>query len=59
MYGTMRTAYIVFAGKPEGTRPLGRPRSRWEDIKMEFKETGWVRWATFIWFRIGTSGELL
>jgi hypothetical protein len=39
-YGTMRTAYIIFAGKPEGTRPLGRHRSRWEDIKMQFKETG-------------------
>ena len=30
-------------GKPEGKRPLGRPRSRWEDnIKMEFQEVGYV-----------------
>jgi len=28
-------------GKPEGKRPLGRPRLRWEDnIKMDFKEEG-------------------
>ena len=28
-------------GKPDGRRPLGRPRRRWEDIKMDFKEVGW------------------
>jgi uncharacterized protein YebE (UPF0316 family) len=29
-------------GKPEGRRPLGRPRHRWEDnIKMELREVGW------------------
>ena len=29
-------------GKPEGKRPLGRPRPRWEDnIKMDFQEAGW------------------
>jgi hypothetical protein len=29
-------------GKPEGKRPLGRPRHRWEDNnKMELRETGW------------------
>jgi hypothetical protein len=27
-------------GKPEGKRPLGRPRHRWEDIKMDFQEVG-------------------
>jgi hypothetical protein len=32
---------IVWYGKPEGKRPLGRPRSRWEDnIKMDLKEVG-------------------
>jgi hypothetical protein len=31
-----------FGGKPEGKRPLGRPKPRWEDnIKMEFREVGW------------------
>jgi hypothetical protein len=29
-------------GKPEGKRPLGRPRFRWVDnIKMDFRERGW------------------
>jgi len=31
----------VLVGKPEGTRPLGRPRRRWEDnIKMDLQEVG-------------------
>jgi hypothetical protein len=29
--GEMRNAYNIFVGKPEGKRPLGRPRHRWED----------------------------
>jgi hypothetical protein len=34
---------MVLVGKPEGKRPLGRPRRRWEDnIKMDFQEVGWV-----------------
>jgi hypothetical protein len=29
-------------GKPEGRRPLGRPRSRWEDnIKIDIRDVGW------------------
>jgi len=33
-----------FVGKPEGKRPLGRPRRRWEDnIKMNFQEVNWRR----------------
>jgi hypothetical protein len=29
-------------GKPEGKRPLGRPRRRWEDnIKVDFQKVGW------------------
>ena len=36
-----RGAYRVLVGKPEGKRPLGRPRHRWEDnIKMDFQEVG-------------------
>jgi hypothetical protein len=32
----------VLVGKPEGKRPLGRPRRRWEDnIKMDLQEVGW------------------
>ena len=36
-----RGVYRVLVGKPEGKRPLGRPRRRWEDnIKMDLKEVG-------------------
>jgi hypothetical protein len=36
-------AYRVLAGKPEGKKPLGRPRRRWKDtIKMDLQERGWV-----------------
>jgi hypothetical protein len=35
-------AYRAMVGKPEGTRPLGSPRHRWEDnIKIELKIVGW------------------
>jgi hypothetical protein len=34
--------YRALVGKPEGRRPLGRPRRRWEDnIKMDLREVGW------------------
>jgi hypothetical protein len=37
-----RNAYRVFVGKPDGRRPLGRPRRRWEDnIKMNLRAIGW------------------
>jgi hypothetical protein len=45
--GEGRNLYRVLVGKPEGKRPLGRPRRRWEDgIKMDLQETGWggVEW---------------
>jgi hypothetical protein len=39
--GERRGVYRVLVGKPEGKRPLGRPRSRWEDnIKMDLQEAG-------------------
>jgi hypothetical protein len=35
-------AYRILVGKPEGKRPLGRPRRRWVDnIKINFREIGW------------------
>jgi hypothetical protein len=34
-------AYRILVGKPEGKRPLGRPRRRWVDIKMDLREIGW------------------
>jgi hypothetical protein len=39
--GEKRNAYRILVGKPEGKRPLGRPRRRWVDnIKMDLKEIG-------------------
>ena len=40
--GEERGVYRVLVGKPEGTRPLGRPRHRWVDnIRMDLQELGW------------------
>jgi len=37
--GERRGVYRVWVGKPEGERPFGRPRHRWEDyIRMDLKE---------------------
>jgi hypothetical protein len=39
--GAGRGVYRVLVGKPEGRRPLGRPRRRWEvNIKMDLQEVG-------------------
>jgi hypothetical protein len=59
--GEDRGVHRVLVGKPEGKRPLGRPRHRWEDnIKIDFQEVGRVRgdwmelaqdrdrWQTFV-----------
>jgi hypothetical protein len=55
--GERRRALV---GKPEGRRPLGRPRRRWEDnIKMDLREVGWEAWTGSIWPRIGPGGGLL
>jgi hypothetical protein len=42
MNGDKRNAYRISLGKPEGKRPLGRPRYRWVDkIKMDLRDIGW------------------
>jgi len=55
--GESRGVYRVLVGKPEGKRPLGRPRHRWEDIiKMDLQEgQDWIdpaqdmdRWQAFV-----------
>jgi hypothetical protein len=52
--GVRRGAYRVLVGKPEGRRPLGMPRQRWEDnIKMHPQEVGWGAWTGMIWLKIG------
>jgi hypothetical protein len=58
--GEGRNVYRVLVGKPEGKRPLERPRRRWEDvIKMNLREIGWGVRSGFTWLRIGTVGGLL
>jgi hypothetical protein len=55
--GKKRNAYRILAGKPEGKRPLGRPRRRWEDnIRMDLREIGkgGMDWIDLL--RIGTTG---
>jgi hypothetical protein len=40
--GQKRNTYRLLVGKPEGKRPLGRPRRRWVDnIRMDLVEVGW------------------
>ena len=58
--GERRGAYRVVVGKPEGKRPLERPKRKWEDnIKMDFQEVGCGTWTGLIWLRIGTGGGYL
>jgi hypothetical protein len=50
-HGEGRGVYIVLVWRPEGKRPLGRPRCRWEDnIKMNLRDIGiyganWIQLA--------------
>jgi hypothetical protein len=58
--GAGRNVYRVLVGKPEGKRPLERPRRRWEDgIKMDIRDIGWGVWSGFTWLGTGVSGGLL
>jgi hypothetical protein len=42
-FGREERSMQIFVGKPEGKRPLGRPRRRWEDnIKMDLQKVGCV-----------------
>ena len=55
--GQGRGVYRVLVGKPEGKRPLGRPRRRWEgNIKMDLQEVGGGLRTGWSWLRIGTGG---
>ena len=58
--GEIRGVYRVLVGKPEGKRPLGKPRRRWEDnIKMHLQDVGCGIWNRSSWLRIGTGGRHL
>jgi hypothetical protein len=40
--GKERNAYRILVGKPEGKRPLGRPKRRWvNNIKLDLRQVGW------------------
>jgi hypothetical protein len=55
-----RGVHRVLVGKPEGKRPLGRPRCRWEDnIKMDLQEVGGVVGTGWSWLRIKPNGPHL
>jgi hypothetical protein len=49
--GEVRGAYNILVGRPEGRRPLGKPKRGWEDnIRMDLREIGfgdvdWINWA--------------
>jgi hypothetical protein len=55
--GEGRCVHRVLVGKPEGKRPMGRPKRRWEDnIKMDLQEVGGFVWTGWSGLRIWTGG---
>jgi hypothetical protein len=58
--GGLRGAYRVLDGRPDGKRPLRKPRRRCENnIKWNFKTKEEESWAGLIWLRIATDGGRL
>jgi hypothetical protein len=54
--GEGRSMFRVLVGKPDGKRPLGRPRRRWEDnIKADLQKVGRgvMDWIKLIWIETG------
>ena len=59
-YDERRGVYRVLVGKPEGRRPLWRPRLGWEDnIKMDFQEVEFRVGTGSSWLRMGVGGGQL
>jgi hypothetical protein len=53
--GEKRNAYRILVGKPDGKRPLGRPRRRWVDnIKMDLS---WKEWTGMDWIDLAQDGD--
>jgi hypothetical protein len=58
--GEKKNAYRLLVGKPDGKRPLGRPRRRWVDkLGWILERRDGVTRIGFVWLKIGTGGELL
>jgi len=58
--GERRCVCGVLVAKPEGKRPLGRPRHSWEDnFKIDLQEVGVGVWTGSSWLSIGTGGRHL
>jgi hypothetical protein len=52
-----RNACRILVGNPEGKRPLGRPRRRWEDnIRIDLREIGWGSIGWIDMAKVKTSG---
>jgi hypothetical protein len=47
--------YRVLVGKPDGKRPMGRPRRRLDNIKLDLQDVG-GEWTGLSWLRIETDG---
>jgi hypothetical protein len=55
--GEKRGVYKVLVGKPEGKKPLGRPRHRWEaNSNMDLQEWDVAVWTGSSWLRVGIGG---
>jgi hypothetical protein len=52
--GKRRGVYRVLVGKPDGKRPLGRPRRRWDDNKMDLQE---VRLGVMDWIELAQDRD--
>jgi hypothetical protein len=54
-HGKVRDAYNILVGRPEGRKPLGRPRLRWEDnIKMDLGEIGF---GDVVWIHLAQDRD--
>jgi hypothetical protein len=53
--GEKRNVYRILVGKPEGKRPLGRPRRRWEEnIRMDLRE---IEWGGMDWIELAQDRD--
>jgi hypothetical protein len=53
--GKIRNVYKVFVGKPEGNRPLERPRRRWDDnFRRDLSE---IAWKCVDWMRLARDRD--